>query len=118
MSVKTEELRSEHFREILKHLSRKRVDDVEISTLENNFLQFTVKNKWFEKFFTVHYRDGFSEDDSLAKERPRGFYYYMQFEQPNFPQKGYLVEIGDWNWYQTEDDVIDAVRRFCRNWRR
>ena len=114
MLQKLEQMR---FEKIKQHLSRKRTDRVEIEYESENYLQFTVKGKWFEKYFAIHYRDGFSKEDSLTMERQRGYHYYMQFSQPDYPQNGNLVEISDWSWYQTEEDIIEQIKRFCRNWR-
>ena len=44
--------------------------------------------------------------------------YWMLFEQENYPQQGRFVTISDTSWYANEEEVIDAVKKFCRNWRR
>ena len=108
------------FSTILEHLSRKR-DKVIIEENTDNFLQFTVKNKYFEKFFTVFYIDSETPKDfvpNLQRERPMYKYYYLDFEQENYPQDGNLVTITGWKWFHNEDEVISEIKRLCRNWRR
>lgn len=110
-----------HFEELKKHLSRKK-DKVVIEEENNWRIKFTVSNPAFEKFFSVCYLDSFSPDipgtRNLRRERPRYKYYWMLFEQENYPQQGRFFTISDTSWYANEEEVIDAVKRFCRNWRR
>ena len=111
---------TQHFEQLKKHLTRKR-DAVNIMKETPDMIEFTVSNKFFEKWFHVRYLDSFSEDEPstrhLQKERPRGHHYWMSFDQENYPQKGRFVTITDMSWYADEEDLVQAVKRFCRNWR-
>ena len=110
-----------HFEELKRHLSRKR-DKVVIEEENNWRIKFTVSNPVFEKYFTVCSLDSFSPDiqgtRNLRRERPMYKYYWMSFTQENYPQKQQSVTIADMSWYSDEEDVINAIKRFCRNWRK
>ena len=110
-----------NFEKIKVHLNKKR--DTVIIEEENDWnIAFTVSNGIFRKHFYVCYLDPSSPDlkstANLRRERPMYKYYWMSFVQENYPQQQQFVTITDMSWYSDEEDVIDAIKRFCRNWRR
>ena len=114
-------LKKYNFEKIKAHLNRKR--DTIIIEEENDWnIAFTVSNGIFRKHFYICYLDSFSPDlnstANLRRERPMYKYYWMSFTQENYPQQQRFVTIADMSWYADEDDVIDAIKRFCRNWRK
>lgn len=110
-----------YFEEIKAYLNRKK--DRVVFEEENDWnITFTVNNDIFIKHFYICYLDSFSPDlestENLRQERPMHKYYWMSFTQENYPQQQRFVTIADMSWYFDEEDVIDAIKRFCRNWRK
>lgn len=97
------------FTQIKQYLNRMRNATYEILIDEPNLFQFEVRSKYFEKLFTIHYRDG-TQGDRLDSERPRWYYYYLQFEQPNFPCRDRFCTLSEWKWYLTEEDVLNRIK--------
>ena len=103
-----------HFERIKKHLSCKRVDKVNIEKEAENGIQFTIQNKYTEKYFVITHFD----HNHDTQERPTWHYYYVWFEQENYPTNDGFVSIVGGKWCTDEEDVIREIERCCRNWNR
>lgn len=110
------------FRDILTHLKRKKKDKVTILKQKDNFLEFDVTNGYFDKDFQIFYFDAFTkktkENRSLVEQRQRGKHYYLVFWQENYIERGHFIDLSECEWFGTEDEVINEIKRLCRSWRR
>ncbi len=106
-----------YFDKIKTHLKRKH-DETIIEEETTWRILFSVRNNYFTKNFCICYVDGDFTESGLKQERPADKCYWMAFEQNNYPQQGELVTIADMSWYMTENEVIEAIKRFCKYWRR
>ena len=97
------------FGKIRQYLCRMRNAAFTVLIDEGCLFQFEIKNKYCEKLFTVHYRDG-SMRDKLNGERPAYCHYYLQFEQENVPTRGRFSTVREWKWYQEEEDVLQRIK--------
>lgn len=96
------------FDKIKEYLSRMRNAEYKILEETECLLQFTVKTKWAEKMFTVHYSDGNIND--VFSDRPMWHHYYLQFDQENVPCRGQFVAVLEWKWYIDEDSALYRIK--------
>ena len=110
------------FNKIIQHLLRKRTKP-EITWMDKYTIEFTIEDKLYKKYFMLHYQDTFTEEDENSSVwnykhgRPLNKYYRLYYCQENVPQRGNLVTIEDEKWFQTEYEVIDEIKRLCKNWK-
>ena len=113
--------KNDPFRNVLKHLSRKR-DEVKIIEQTENVLEFEVTNGYFEKWFRIIYLGDEENADksfeNLRKQRPMYMHYFISFCQTDYPQRGRFVNIEDTRWLPNEEEVLDTIKRYCKNWRK
>ena len=101
----------QHFQKLKTYLKKIKNADYEILEETEILFQFIIRNKFYIKLFTVHYRDSYSSvKDRLQYERPINHYYYLQFDQDNVPMRGNLGTVFEWKWYKNEDDVLSRVK--------
>ena len=109
------------FEKIKEHLQRKR-DEVVIKEENSWMMKFVVKGKFFEKhFYVIDFKSPDIDLDAtknLRESRPMHKRYWMTFVQENYPQWGQFVTITNISWYASQEDVLETIKRFCRNWRR
>ena len=112
------------FEKIEKHVRSKRTHP-KIKYLDDYTIEFTVETNFYDKYFRIHYQDSITESQNASKwngrctfPRDRNQHYNVYFCQENVPMSGRFVTITGDRWFQTEEDVIDEIKRLCRNWQR
>ena len=103
-----------HFEKIKTYLMRMRNATYEILIEEDNIIQFEIRNKYYEKLFTIHYSD-MTTNTSIGGQhnpRPMWHHYFLQFEQELVPDIRHqcFCTVTEWKWYLGEDDVLYRIK--------
>lgn len=109
------------FQLLKEYLNKMRNAEYVIIKDEENLFQVEIKTKLndvitAEKWFTIHFRDGYTKDQ-LDLERPMHHYYYLQFVQENVPYRDRFTVVTEQKWYRTEEDIINRIKTLKSRYR-